>query len=333
MSDMAKPTGLFRRKGTYYYRTRVPKDLVSAFGKTEIKKSLKTKDYDEAKKRRNQVAVEWDARFDEVRKSLEKDSSASAEPLTHEQAVRLVQDYVKLRDQEWETEAAKSVPATTEEKREMYIDLGMAEESLRDPDDPRRDQDIAQASARILDGSGFGLGEDSVPYAELWDLVRRGLLELYRRAQARAKDDYSSSHFDHLFAPNGQVAVAAKGTSFGELCDQYFEIYHEDAQTKGIQQKRVDKVKAHLDMVREIIGEDTPVASIGHDQCIAFRKTLARVPARRRQFYGEMPLPKVIDAAKKDGKPMMGYVTQEGYLQALTRVLKLAHLPVYRRKD
>ena len=46
MSDMAKPTGLFSRNGTYYFRIRVPKDLVSAFGKTEIRKSLKTKNYD-----------------------------------------------------------------------------------------------------------------------------------------------------------------------------------------------------------------------------------------------------------------------------------------------
>ncbi len=324
MSDMAKPTGLFLRIGTYYFRIRVPKDLVSAFGKTEIRKSLNTKIYDEAKKRRNQVAIEWDARFDEARKSLEKDASASAEPLTKEQAVRLVQDYVKRRDQEWEEEAAKNVPTTTEEMKESFIDLAMAEQTLKDPEDSRRDQDIWQTSTKILDGSGFKLGEDSIPYPELWELVRRGSLELYRRAMARSQDDYSSSYFDHLFAPDNQMAVSAKGTSFGELCDQYFEIYREDAQTKGIQQNRVDKVNAHLDLIREIIGEDTPVASIGYDQCIAFRKTLARVPARRRQFYGEMPLPKVIAAAKKDGKPMMGYVTQADYLRDLTQVLKLA---------
>ena len=133
MSDMAKPTGLFRRKGTYYYRTRVPKDVVSAFGKTEIKRSLKTKDYDEAKKRRNQVAVELDAQFDEVRKSLEHDASASAKPLTRPEAVRLVQDYVERGDREWQDDDAKSGPDTIEAKRDAFIDLAMSEQILKDP--------------------------------------------------------------------------------------------------------------------------------------------------------------------------------------------------------
>ena len=67
---MAKPTGLARRKGIYYFRIRVPKDLVSILGKKEIRKSLQTTDYGEAKKRRNQVAIEWDARFAQARKTV-----------------------------------------------------------------------------------------------------------------------------------------------------------------------------------------------------------------------------------------------------------------------
>jgi hypothetical protein len=45
---MAKPLGLFRRKPSpiWYYRVRIPSDLVQAFdGKAELKVSLKTTDY------------------------------------------------------------------------------------------------------------------------------------------------------------------------------------------------------------------------------------------------------------------------------------------------
>lgn len=53
---MAKIPGLTTRDGVYYYRVRVPMDLISVVGKKEIKTSLGTKDFAEAKKRRNEKA-------------------------------------------------------------------------------------------------------------------------------------------------------------------------------------------------------------------------------------------------------------------------------------
>ncbi len=183
---MAKPAGLARRNGAYYFRIRVPKDLVSVFGKNEVKKSLKTTDYDEAKKRRNQVAIEWDARFAQARKTLEQSTSATAEPLTQQQAVRLVQDYVERMDREWRRREVH-YPATADERREMVIELAMSEQMLKDPEDTIRDRDIWLTSQELLDRSELRLGEDSIPYTELWELVRRALLELDRRAQAHLR--------------------------------------------------------------------------------------------------------------------------------------------------
>lgn len=322
---MAKPAGLMKRSGTYYFRIRVPKDLVTAFGKTEIRKSLKTKDYGEAKKRRNQVAISWDARFDEARESLKKGISTSAKLLSSEHAVRLVQDYVERMDREWQKREAKLIIKSSEEKQDMLIELAMAEQSLKDPEDMNGQRDISLTSQELLDRSGCGLSEDSIPYEELWELVRRGLLELYRRSQSRLKDDFSASFFDELFSPHEQDAVAKKELYFGKLCDQYFENYLKEAGAKGIQQQSIDSVKTGLDLVREIVEENAPVASIDYDLCLAFRNTLAHVPARRQQFYGSMPLKKVIAAAKKDDRPMMSYVTQARYLRILTQVLNLAH--------
>ena len=323
MSDMAKPTGLARRKGTYYFRIRVPKDLVSVFGKKEIRKSLETTDYGKAKKRRNQMAIEWDARFAQARKTVDQSASVTAEPLTQQQAVRLVQDYVEQMDGEWRRRKAEHYPSMADERREMIIEHAMSEQTLKDPEDPRRDREIWLTSQKILERSGLELGEDSIPYVELWELVRRALLELDRRAQARLVDDFSASHFDQLFSHRPSSNAINESPPFGSLCDQYFNIYTQDATTRKIHQQRIDKVKAHLGLVREIIGEHTPVAAIDYDRCLTFRETLAKVPARRKQFYGDKPLKEVIVAAEKAGKPTMGYVTQAGYLATLTRVLEL----------
>lgn len=318
---MAKPSGLMRRRGTYYFRMRVPKDLVPVFGRTEIKASLETKSYGEAKRRRNQLAIEWDARLDEARRSQGR---ATAAPLSGEQAVRLVQNYVERTDREWRRREIERSPSTADERRDMTAELAMSEKMLSDVDDPRRDREIWLESQHLLERSGFRLGDDSIPYAELWELVRRALLELYRRARARLGDDFSASHYDQLFARRHGSSTPDRGQHFESLCDQYLKIYIQEAGAEKVHQQRIDKVQAQLGLVREIIGADTPVAAVDYDRCLAFRQTLARVPARRRQFFGSMPLQDAIAAAEKAGKPTMSYETQAGYLGILTQVLRLA---------
>ena len=55
---MPKLTGLARRQGRYYYRRRVPLDIVEALGKREVKIALGTSDLREANRpQRGQVGA------------------------------------------------------------------------------------------------------------------------------------------------------------------------------------------------------------------------------------------------------------------------------------
>src|SRR5690349_16784257 len=49
---------LVQRRGTYYVRIKVPRDLVATVRRREIKKSLETKDFSEAKRRYRRVYSE-----------------------------------------------------------------------------------------------------------------------------------------------------------------------------------------------------------------------------------------------------------------------------------
>ena len=321
---MAKIPGLVLRNGTYYFRIRVPLDLVSAFGKREIKETLNTKSFDEAKKRRNERAIHWDARFAEARKQLAQDATTDpVKLLSPECAVKLVQAYVERRDREWRQQYAKLGPVEAEQQRERIIELGIDEQILKDPEDPRRYDDVWQTRRKILEESGFRLGEGSIADPELFELVRRALLELCRRHSAQLKDDYSKPYFDHLFAQASSTGTSAPTTTFGELCEEYFHAYREEAGFKNIDQKRVDKLEATLKLVEEVIGPNAPVVEIDYDACVSFRNTLAQVPTNMRKHYGEMPVSQAIATAKKDKRPTMAYSTQQGYLQALTAVLNL----------
>lgn len=65
---MARDTNLTRRGAVYYARIFVPKDLHGAMGKTEIRPSLQTRDYAEAKRRKSALVDEWTVTFDNLRR-------------------------------------------------------------------------------------------------------------------------------------------------------------------------------------------------------------------------------------------------------------------------
>lgn len=69
MDVVVKHPWLMRRGETYYVRAAVPKDIVSAFGKTEVKRSLRTKDPKEARKRIAQEAAAISEEFETFRES------------------------------------------------------------------------------------------------------------------------------------------------------------------------------------------------------------------------------------------------------------------------
>lgn len=79
MKDMALNTHLQERGSVYYFRCRVPADIVDDFGQTEIKISLGTKDRRKAKMLLANKAIEVEKEFAEVRSRLFADLSAPVE--------------------------------------------------------------------------------------------------------------------------------------------------------------------------------------------------------------------------------------------------------------
>ena len=74
MEDVRKPPYLWRREATYYFRRRVPLDVVEAFGKSVVKVSLETTDRRLAIER----LFEESARYEDIFQRLREEGQASA---------------------------------------------------------------------------------------------------------------------------------------------------------------------------------------------------------------------------------------------------------------
>lgn len=69
-SNMNGQTHAFKRGSVYYFRMKIPVDLLSHYTpKTEIRFSLKTSDKKEARRLANQESAHWDQEFEQTRKS------------------------------------------------------------------------------------------------------------------------------------------------------------------------------------------------------------------------------------------------------------------------
>src|SRR5207237_157660 len=144
------------------------------------------------------------------------------------------------------------------------------------------------------------------------------ILELDNRRVARLEDE-PRAYFDPSFDP-----ARPPDMSFGELADQYLQQVEEDATANGISEKWVDKQKAILALLREMIGSDRAVRSVDYDICLRVRSLLARTPTNRTKIYKGIPLEQAIELAAADNKPRLSAVTQQSYLATLKDVLGLA---------
>lgn len=99
MEDMARNTHLQKRGNVYYFRYRIPSDLVEMFGKPEIKHSLKTKDLREAKTLLAVSLVEAEREFDEARGRRVDERLDAIDPTSPQSSVRHVPSPKEYYDQ------------------------------------------------------------------------------------------------------------------------------------------------------------------------------------------------------------------------------------------
>jgi hypothetical protein len=246
-------------------------------------------------------------------------TTANGQPLAETELVQLVRDYVAWQDQRARKREVTDYPENASQRAEMVIESEFESQTLRDWDNPQAQQWIYLAGQEALKAIARSFEHPAIPGEALAELVRRGLLELTRRRRARLADDHSRTFFDQLFDP-----ARPASTTFGKLAEQHLGHVEEDAAINKLGAKGLDRQRATIALVREIVGDATSVDAVDFDACLRVRTILARLPANRNKLYADLTLDQAIVRAEKEGKPLLAPVTQERYLAALADILDLA---------
>jgi integrase len=295
-------------------------------GKPFVQYSLETKDKKEAIKRREVEDLKWSARFEELASDLgagtsEPDSAppANVKSPSDQGALRLVYDYVERMDERNRKAHVQDGPGTAEERRETRMNVEIDLQNTQDLDDPNAQASIQSIGRKILRSNQLPSDDPDALSPQFLDKVRRAVMELERRTLARLDDNYQSPYFDELFNPAKPPSLTVR-----ELARQLLADKREDAVVNGVAPKSIDKHKAGLALVVEILGDETPVSAIGYDQCKNVQKTLAKLPPNRNKTFKDLTIAQAIERASVEGIRPMSPLTQQPYLTALKDLLGLA---------
>jgi len=272
---------LVRRGAVYYFRARVPSDLVEAVGKKEVKRSLQTSDFKEAKLRAKEVAVEVAGDFEAIRRQLPPKVNVEAlraprRSITGEEFQFLLATMRagSLRaDEELRVEGLRGVPfsdphglggATLQERREVLS------QAIRSGDT----EAIQPALDDWLMSYGFEINTESEQYRKLaYEFAKASAAALDAKLRREAGEVVDSPEFPAEAPSSLRMAVAGTEATL-RPAPTLRTVMQRWIKERTPAQRTIDEYGRFLDLFDDVNGPSIPLARITKAHVVAFKDRL-----------------------------------------------------------
>lgn len=326
MEDLSKYTNLHRRNGRYYFRVRVPLDLINALGKNEIKKSLNTAELSEARSRLPIEQLRADDLFHATRKKLAVRTAAKSI------SNNLSKDEIERRVILWFHEEAQRQArqddadriGIDEFERELILDNLHLEQAALDTDTESTYQHIITPVLKELFGSDASQAATRLASS----LIHQGQIELLYRRLAR----FGERHDEHtpysLFmnATHGRQSNAdSDSISWGELLEKF----KAEKIRAGKTQKTMNGYRLTFSFTLEFFKYNKPVTAITREDCRNYSSALSKLPANAKKRFPRLSLLDAIEAASGAPEMHLSQTSVSGNLAKLSTILEFAVMEGY----
>ncbi len=316
-NPMPKHPHILRRDGRYYYRKRIPSDLVDAgcYGKgSEIKRSLKTSDLKTANRLAMTVALEVDLDFEVKRRELKQSAPGFAQSANGGSPVKrifanlseielrdfTIRAFITLEKQEAERRFWDSDPVTREEKLDdARVDLVALEGS------PHKYQEIdwLARTRKAMEAEGISTdGVEDTKIRALADMLRRAFVEsAFRTEKAVAGSPYEArdSFFDGLHVNSPIPAPAKASKTVGYLRREFIADAAERLRAGNLAPSTVKWMEQSAKVMTDFFGEGTALSSITKKDATRLAAFLPTLPTNAAKRYKGISL---LVAAEREGK-------------------------------
>jgi integrase len=336
---MPRDANLTRRGAIYYARIFVPKDLQAAMGKSELRPSLRTADYAEAKRRKAAVVDQWHADFDDMRRQAElTDADIAAAVWEHYQAGLAAGEQERAsRPTQADVDAAidraaaslgpdadalASINAMIEPSslahgaewaarrrrsrlNRLRADLGSGDTRLIEP-----------AADAFLARRRFRIERGGPRYRELCMKLMRAEIEQLERYAERDRGDYTREPADPVVVPPSAPELPPGGDSIMALFGKY-----ETENPNGIRPETLKQNRRDVQHFADFVGPAVRAGKIEKRHVRDWKELLAAYPvkASETKAFAGLSLAETVAANKAlpSPKPTLTRPTIRRYLSSL----------------
>lgn len=332
MEDLSKRSNLLNRNGHYYLRVRVPVDLVDHLQKTEIKRSLKTKDSKEAKARLQLELLKVEEEFQKLRRQVLKPtpSASVSTPLTSHISNTDLERAVLIWHRK---ESAKSaleddqlrISISPTEKDALLDNLKDDLAALSNADEVINASSIQATANKILDESAIDkqtLNSERTKY--FYSLIRQARLEQTFESFERFGEFFqrkSSSLFTNTQALAWtEEPIPSNAVTLETLLQRFRSAKRSD----GLTEKSLAGYKLTFDFVVELFGKQKPIKSLTPADCREFRDKLGQLPSNAKKKYPHLSLMQAIEKRAKDNAETLSITSVNGHMKNLSSIFNFS---------
>ena len=308
---------LHRRQGIYYLRLRVPDELRPIIGKREIKRSLKTADPSEAKRRIALERFKAHAELDEARRKL----------VTKQESTPELISTAKLTDADlWSLMACWFVQQQKADENLGPVqvrsgDLDEAITRLTDPEDTNALAWVHSTTRKFLAGQHINLSPQSEPFRRLQQLIHEAMIERERRLARRFLSG-SGPDLNPRFAQLTAATEVNPGSilTLSGLIRRY---ERDQARAPGAPKTRMKRT-AQFRLFKEVLGANTPIDQISREKARKLFDAISRLPANSTKRFKHLTTPQILQLPPEKLGKSMSATTANSYMAAFTGLMEFA---------
>ena len=347
MEVPSKHPWLIQRKNVWYLRAKVPADILAVFPGAEVKRSLRTQDRSKALRLINREAAVVEQLFADyrtyrgpppkpiIRRQAKSqpiryngvgsppDDLASPASLSDADVNRLVH----IRWQQWLSWIAEPVMHFSSEEREDRAHQMEVDASGPGSDDDRWSA-LVKAASHSLEEAGFYFDISAGQAIKLGEQLLACEAEAHRRRASRLRcSPYDTQNIDFL-EPRPSTFHELPRTTFvdkaSKSLNQVIQIYEEDPDRANIVAKTRTEDKRTFAYLREVVGGETPIQSVGRSQCQAFRDLICALPKNARNVCRGLSGKEAAQKAKIDNLVKLSAKGANKYIHKLSALMTYA---------
>ncbi len=321
---MPKIPGLQLRGQTYYLRLRVPTDIANDYGKSEVIKTLATKDYSEARKRIGNARAQIESEFDELRLKLkaqkdEPDMLSLYNKYELERlAIRWFHDYKQKKS---DVSGGTHPDADADEiLAELENDMLTYDAEAKGVSKTAEHHGMT-IGGRYLKKLGITYNSKSDAFKTFGQYMSRALAESAKQDLRQWTKKPYAVHDEMFIQGSGNPYQASNlpKKTITELCDEYIN--------DPAAQHRQGTLKNYTVMFRalkEMLGEDTLIRDITRADCKKVRDLLMKLPSNATKKAPGKTLQEAVKLGQKHGWQTLSTKSINNYLGVLATLLNYA---------